>query len=81
MGDFSICMNRAGRLRLGVPASKKDDDLGVPSSGVMIAAMGAGVSRRACGSVSFSSTLVNSSKTESTAITVNSHVKNSPLKN
>ena len=68
MGEISIFMNGAGRLRLGVQASDKDEDLGVPSSGAMIAAMGAGVSRLGGGSVSFGSTLVNSSKTESHAI-------------
>ena len=41
MGEIAIFMNRAGRLRLGVQASEKDEDLGVPSSGAMIAAGGA----------------------------------------
>ena len=69
MGEISIFTNGAGRPRLGVPASEKDDDLGVPSSARMIAAMGAGVSRLGGVSFSFESTLVNSSKTESHAIT------------
>ena len=68
MGEISIFMNGAGRLRLGVQASEKDEDLGVPSSARMIAAMEAGVSRLGGGSISFGSTLVNSSKTESHAI-------------
>ena len=67
MGEISIFTNGAGGLRLGVPASEKDDDLGVPSSGAMIAAMEARVGRLASGSVSIGSTLVNSCKTESTA--------------
>ena len=64
---FHFFVNGAGRLRLGVQASEEDEDLGVPSSGAMIAAMGAGVSRLGGGSVSFGSTLVNSCKTESHA--------------
>ena len=67
MGEILTFTNGAGRLRLGVPASAKDDDLAVPS-GAMIAAMGAGVSRLGGGSVSSGSTLVNSYKTESHAI-------------